>query len=504
MAFVNPFYIANFPIRLYNFIKDIVIGLSIKSMKKAELVFNVLLVPVDFLMVFLAGLGAYSLRFSKNISDIRPVIFDLPIIKYLAIITFAAIFFVAIFSTLGLYTFKAKRKLKEDFSKVVIGVSAGIMMVIFFTFLIREPFSSRFIILTSWILAIGLVLAGRVILEKTRRWFVGKYGYGVHKVFIVGENNSSAALKREFQINPSLGYRVLPGKKEFSLEYFKKTHNAVNIDEVIVADPALPKNLVLELLEYCRVYHIDFKFVPDLFQANAINIEMETICGLSLIEIKRTPLEGWGRVIKRIFDIAGSFLGIIIFFPLMGAAAFMIKRDSKGPILYYNERVGINGNFNVVKFRSMFAKFCTGKQFGDQDYHALKYEKKLIQEKNARLGKIYKIKDDPRVTKFGRFIRRTSIDELPQLFNVLAGQMSLVGPRPHQPREVLGGNNSYKGILQVKPGITGLAQVSGRSDLTTEEELSLDAYYAENWSLLLDIQILLKTIPAVFRKREVV
>ena len=116
----------------------------------------------------------------------------------------------------------------------------------------------------------------------------------------------------------------------------------------------------------------------------------------------------------------------------------------------------------------MKAEFCTGKQFGTQDYYALKYEKELIKEKNVREGAIYKIKDDPRVTAFGKFIRRMSIDEFPQFFNVLMGQMSLVGPRPHQPREVLKSNDAYKGILQVKPGITGLAQVSGRSDLSTE------------------------------------
>lgn len=471
-------------------------------MKKAELVFNVLLVPVDFLMILLAGLGAYTLRFSESIAEIRPVLFDLPVPKFVALLTAAAVFFVAIFSVLGLYSFKAKRKLREDFSRIVIGVSAGIMMIVFFTFLTREPFSSRFIILAAWVLAIVSVLSGRIILESVRRWLVGKYGYGAHKVLIIGENHASAVLRREFQNNLSLGYRVLPAKKEFSMEYLKKNHKAGHVDEVIVADLALSKDLLLELLEYCRVNHIDFKFVPDLFQTKVTNINMEMICDLSLIEIKRTPLEGWGRVLKRIFDIVGSLTGLIIFSPLMALTALIIKSESGSPIFYYNERVGLRGNFNVIKFRSMRTEFCTGKQFGDQDRHALKYEEELIKEKNTRSGKIYKIKDDPRVTKAGKFIRRTSIDELPQLFNVLAGQMSLVGPRPHQPREVLSANNFYRGILQVKPGITGLAQVSGRSDLTTEEELALDAFYAENWSLLLDIQILLRTIPAVFRNRE--
>lgn len=490
-------------------------------MKKAEVVFNILLAPVDFFMIFLAGMAAYFLRFSKSIADIRPVVFDLPLEKYIISVFFVAIFFVIIFSLLGLYSFKAKRKARDDFFRIIIGVSSSIMMMVFYTFLVQKPISSRFIIVASWALAIGFVFLGRIILEKTRQWLVGKYGYGAHKVFIIGENPISAVLKKEFQNNLSLGYRLAAGKgflNRFTedgaglaggklldrqwMEAFKKTCVNAGIDEVIVTDLALPQSALLALLEYCRIFHIDFKFVPDLLQAKTTNINIETIKGVSLVEIKRTSLDGWGKVLKRIFDIIGAAIGIIIFAPIMIVAAIIIKLGSKGRILYYSERVGVEGNFNVLKFRSMKTEFCTGKQFGRQDNYALEYEKKLIKEKNSRKGKIYKIKDDPRVTVFGKFIRRTSIDELPQFFNVLSGQMSLVGPRPHQPREVLKSDNSYKGILQVKPGITGLAQVSGRSGLSTEEELMLDKDYIENWSLLRDIIILIKTIPAVIGKRE--
>ncbi len=490
-------------------------------MKKAEVVFNVLLVPVDFFMIFLAGIAAYLLRFNKNIADIRPIVFDLPLERYIISVLFVAIFFVIIFAILGLYSFRAKRKIRNDFFRIMIGVSSSIMMIVFYTFLVQEPISSRFIIIASWVLAIGFVFLGRIVLEKTRRWLVGKYGYGAHKVFIIGDNPISAVLKKEFQNNLSLGYRIV-ASKGFSdrftagsaesaggilldrqwMESFKKTCVNAGIDEVIVTDLALPQSAIMALLEYCRIFHIDFKFVPDLLQAKTTNIDIETIKGVSLVEIKRTSLEGWGKVIKRVSDIIGAVIGIVIFSPVMLITAIIIKLESKGPILYHSERVGVKRNFNVLKFRSMKADFCTGKQFGRQDDYALEYEKKLIKEKNSRKGKIYKIKDDPRVTAFGKFIRRTSIDELPQFFNVLAGQMSLVGPRPHQPREVLRSDNSYKGILQVKPGITGLAQVSGRSELSTEEELALDKDYVENWSLLRDIIILIKTIPAVVSKRE--
>lgn len=490
-------------------------------MKKSEIVFNILLVPVDFLMILLAGLVAYFLRFNKNIADIRPVFFDLPLEKYIVIIVFVAVLFVVVFSLLRLYSFKIKRKIKDDFFHIIIGVSSSIMIVVFYSFLIQKPIFSRFIIIVSWVMAIGFVFFGRIILEKIRQWLVGKYGYGAHKVFIIGENSISAVLKKEFQNNLSLGYRIVASKtftNRFAenskqtngketldrqwLESFKKTCLNIGIDEVIVADSNLSQNALLALLEYCRISHIDFKFVPNLFQAQTTNFDIETIKGISLLEIKRTSLEGWGKVFKRVFDIIGAIIGIIIFLPIMILSAIIIKFESKGPIIYYSERVGVKRNFNVLKFRSMKADFCTGKQFGQQDNYALEYEKKLIKEKNSRKGKIYKIKNDPRVTVFGKFIRRVSIDELPQFFNVLAGQMSLVGPRPHQPREVLKSDNSYKGILQVKPGITGLAQVSGRSGLSSEEEFALDKDYVENWSLFRDIIILIKTIPAVISKRE--
>ncbi len=470
-------------------------------MKKAELVFNMLLVPVDFLMFFLAAVTAYFLRFNKSFVEIRPVVFDLPFSSYAALASAAAFFFIVIFSLLGLYSFKTKRKLREDFSKILIGVSLGVLTLVFFTFLARDLFSSRFIILAAWLFAIAFVFAGRIILEKIRRYTIGKYGYGVHKVFIIGQNQASVDLIKEFQRNSSLGYRPITDKKEFSMDSFKKNYNAVKFDEVIVADLAIPRNILVELLEYCRIYHIDFKFIPDLFQTKTINVDIETVKGVTLIEIKKTPLDGWGKIIKRIFDIFGSLFILVVFSPIMLIAALILKFESKGPVFYYNERVGVKGNFNVLKFRSMKSAYCTGKQFGSQNEQALEYEKKLIKEKNMRQGPIYKIKDDPRVTKFGKFMRRVSIDELPQLFNVLAGQMSLVGPRPHQAREIEKNGNCYRKNLEIKPGITGLAQVGGRSDLSANEEFELDNYYLSNWSLWLDVKILLKTIPAVVKKR---
>jgi len=196
----------------------------------------------------------------------------------------------------------------------------------------------------------------------------------------------------------------------------------------------------------------------------------------------------------------GSLFFIILFSPIMLLAAIIIKADSPGPVIYKNKRVAKNGAFKLFKFRSMINQYCVGDDYGSAA--ALELEKKLIQEKNTKTGPVYKISGDPRLTGVGKFIRRWSIDELPQFFNVLYGNLSLVGPRPHQPREVAKYERHHKKVLTVKPGLTGLAQISGRSDLSFEDEVKLDSYYIENWSLKLDLSILLRTPLAIIKGRR--
>ncbi|MDD4900670.1 MAG: sugar transferase [Patescibacteria group bacterium] len=235
--------------------------------------------------------------------------------------------------------------------------------------------------------------------------------------------------------------------------------------------------------------------------AKVLKTEVREIAGIPVVEVKETPLDGWGRIIKRFFDIILSLFLIIIFSPIIILTAILIKIDSRGPVIYKNERVSRNGVFKLFKFRSMIYQYCVGDEYGKDE--ALELEKKLIAERNSKLGPVYKIAADPRLTGVGKFIRRWSIDELPQFFNIFIGNMSLVGPRPHQPREVAKYERHHKKVLTVKPGLTGLAQISGRSDLSFEDEVKLDSFYIENWSLGLDLSIILRTPLAVFKKRKV-
>jgi len=199
-----------------------------------------------------------------------------------------------------------------------------------------------------------------------------------------------------------------------------------------------------------------------------------------------------------------SIIILIIISPVMLLSTIIILIETGSPIIYKNERIGIRGmKFFTLKFRSMYQQDSTGSQFGKSGLEAEKKEKELINKNGSKQGPIYKIENDPRVTPFGRLIRRFSIDELPQFFNVLFGNMSIVGPRPHQPREVEKYADKYPDVFVLKPGITGLSQISGRSDLSFEEEMKLDIFYTEKWSLYLDFIIFFKTPFILFRKRRV-
>ncbi len=257
------------------------------------------------------------------------------------------------------------------------------------------------------------------------------------------------------------------------------------------------------MLDFADDHHIILQYAANLLDTiSNKNIEINIIDNIPVIEIKRTPLDGWFKIIKRLTDLIFSILGIILLSLPMLIVAIIIKLDSEGPVFYIQKRVGSKGIFNMYKFRSMQLLYCVGENYGGK--FAEKFYTDLINNpnKNIRSGLLPKINNDPRWTRAGKIIRMFSIDELPQLFNVLIGDMSLVGPRPHIPREVNRYTQTHKRLLAIKPGITGLSQISGRSDLDFDEEVRLDVYYIENWSLLLDLSIILKTPFVLFKRRS--
>ena len=468
-------------------------------MKRSELFFSFLLIPLDYLAIILAGVSAYYIRYADFFQEYRPVIFDLNFNGYFKILMIVAVLWIIIFAFSGLYSIKSARKLVKEIYKVISACSTGFMLIVILIFMQRELFDSRFIILAGLILAIFYVSLGRIAIRLIQRALFKK-DVGVHKIILIGNSKTADNLIKKFSSSNTFGYKIIKRLRDFSIESAQELKEFLKLkeaDEVIQSDPNLSKGEILRLYDFADEHHITFKYVADLLGTKVLKTEVNEIAGIPIVEVKKTPLDGWGRIVKRILDLIGSFVLIIIFSPILILTAMIIKIDSNGRIFFSRKdddsliyRVGQGGNlFHYFKFRSMLPKTDN-----------LRYSE--LANRNVRSdGPMVKIKDDPRVTRVGKFIRHFSIDELPELFLVFAGKMSLVGPRPHLPEEVARYEHHHKKVLTIKPGMTGMAQISGRSDLSFEEEVKLDTYYIENWSILLDLSILIRTPLAVFKNR---
>lgn len=459
-------------------------------MRKADFLFNAALVPIDFAMLIAAGVAAYFLRLSPFVVELRPVLFNLPILSYLTLTAALAAFFIAVFGISGLYNSRIKRSQLEEFFKVSVSVSAGMMGIIILMFFRHDWFDSRFIMLAAWFFGVVFVSAGRLVAARIRRQLVLKNKFGVEKVLLIGKGDQAQLIRQEIERNPYLGYEIMGQVDSIDLDVIKATVKNPGAQKVILANPNFSRSEVIDLVNFCEDLRIDLKFVPDLFGSISANVDIEILNGNPLIELKRTNLEGWGLAIKRIMDITVAVLLIPFAAFAFLIIAFFIKWDSKGPVFVKLKRVSQGKEFHLIKFRSMIDGaqmykhyFLFGNERGD--------------------GPLFKMKDDPRITGFGRIIRSKRIDELPQIFNVLTGDLSLVGPRPHEPQEVARYERHHKKILAIKSGVTGLAQISGAEQLPFEEEVKLDRYYIENWSLKKDAVILLKTLGVLlFGKTE--
>ncbi|MBI4128271.1 MAG: sugar transferase [Parcubacteria group bacterium] len=467
-----------------------------KLMHKNRTYFGPLLVLVDFLLIFTSALSAWQLKawFSPDY-----IAKDLPLATFLPLAVKGSIFWVAIFSAMGLYSLRRTRTATQEVVLTVAGVSVSTLATISVIFFQKELFNSRVIILAMWLAAVILLNIGRAAIRiLERRLFA--HGIGVASVILIGSNGTAEILARELTLKPELGFRIAKRfvNRKGMIANVRTFLKANVVDELWVADPKLPTPRMQRLLGLAQNYHCYFRYTPDVLGTTLTNVESGPIAGIPIVELKGTPLEGWGVIVKRVFDLVAASILLLVSLPVMAVSAALILIDSGMPILFtrYDDgspayRIGQRGKpFLFFKFRTMMP-----------NTHSLRYT--VLADANLRGdGPLVKIKDDPRITRMGRFLRRFSIDELPQLVNVIKGEMSLVGPRPHLPEEVSKYAEHERRVLAIKPGITGMAQVSGRSDLGFEEEVRLDTYYIENWSLLLDIQILLKTPFAILTRRE--
>ncbi len=461
-------------------------------MKKADLFFNVLRLPVDFVMLAGAGIATYLLR-TRIIDAFRPVLFefDLPLLKYLYLVVFVSLLFVAVYAISGLYSLKVRMSTAEEFSRIAVASSAGILIIIIYIFLRQELFNSRFLVLGGWFFAICFVSFGRLLVRRLQHFFVSRYDFGIHRVLIIGDDAISETLVRIIEQTPSSGYRMVKHLLNPELSDVAQAVGNPGVDEVILANPNYPAHKIVGLVDFCHEHHVIFKFVPNIYQTLTTHFDVDVINNTPLIELKRTALDGWGRVFKRMFDTVGALAGLVAISPLLALVAFAIKWESEGPAFARLKRISRNREFLLYKFRSMVA-----------DAEELKPYLMSFNERTD--GPLFKMHNDPRVTAVGHALRRYRLDEFPQLINVLRGDISLVGPRPHQPDEIERYEKHHKKVLAIKAGMTGLAQVSGSSDLTFEEEVVLDSFYIENWSLWLDVKILFRTVIKMFSDRSAV
>ena len=446
-------------------------------MRKSDLIFNFLFLPLDFMVLTGAALAAYFLRLSPLITKFRPVLFNISVGYLLTIAAALSIFFILLFAFSGLYSMR-RRGILQETSRIVIAISAGMAAIIVLMFFNRAWFDSRFIVFVGWGFALSFVIVERFAMRALRHILLKKWGLGKERVLILGKESLNLC---DMQVVATLS--------RFNIEDIEALHKHHDLHHILVVDTALDRQELLRVASFAEENGIRFSYIPDLFGSIVADMHFDILPGLPVVSVRPSPLDGWGKIAKRTIDLAGGALGLALFFPIIFTVAFAIKWGSKGPIFVKLKRVSQGHEFYLYKFRSMID-------------NAEEFKPYLAHLNERGDGPLFKMKDDPRVTRIGRFIRKRRLDELPQFINVVRGEMSLVGPRPHEPGEVARYKDYQKKVLAAKVGITGYAQVSGAHELPFDEEVKLDRYYIENWSTKKDIFIILKTAWLLFFDRR--
>lgn len=397
-----------------------------------------------------------------------------------------------IFSFAHLYQLRTWQNAGIEFWRILLSVLVwGMAIISFFALVRHELFFSRVLLAQAMIFSLIFVFGERLILRGIQLLFF-KNGIGRRRVLLIGSSDLTHAISRE--IDEGFEYELagivtfaqhdLPG--DFTVGTISSLEQAVEEhvpDEIWLCEKHEKER---EFLDFCQRSHLLFRWIPDTHDALMSRIEAMEFCGYPVLSVEPTPLFAWSKVAKRLVDFVAAGSGILVLLPVFALIGAAIKIDSDGPIFYKSLRIGRHKElFGMWKFRSMIV-------------NADELKEALRSQNHRSDTPLFKVKNDPRVTSVGRFLRRWSLDELPQLFNVFLGEMSLVGPRAHLPDEVEKYEPHQLRVLTIKPGITGLAQASGRSDLPFAEEVRLDLFYIANWSFWLDLRILWKTVVIVF------
>lgn len=450
----------------------------------------------DMLLVALAFLSAYVVRIELQLFRAVDPTYQTPLIEYIPLIAGLTCWLLVAFRIGGAYDLRRNTTWLDMMAVITRSTLFTVVLVMIATFFDLVLLYSRLLFLYSAVLiliylGISRAMWGAALARLRRR------GVGVARALIVGTGEVGRTVIRTILARPELGFQIVgfvddhPERSTTDIGSLRALGpidkvpfilDGGAVDEVIVTLPWSEHLRILRIVQLCEARGILARIVPDLFQMSLTGVDVDDLDGIPLIGMRAPSLRGTNLLVKRVFDLAIGIPLTLIALPLIALIALAIKIDSPGPVVFRQTRVGMHGQpFECHKFRSM-------RRGAEQEVETLR-------DLNQASGPLFKIKDDPRRTRVGRILRRTSLDELPQLINVLRGEMSLIGPRPPLPGEVERYQDWHKQRLTTRPGMTGLWQVSGRSDLSFDEMVLLDIHYIENWSLMLDMKILLRTLP---------
>lgn len=458
-------------------------------LKRAQLLFALSLVLVDVGSTWLAFYFAHELtelNLTPRLMELQPEIIVGPFVEFLPLPLVQSVLLLMLFSTQRMYHRRRPLGyLDEIFRTVKLTTLCTLLTVALVNLFLRDFVYHRTFLGYAWLLNILLLTVGRT-LHAQIQWNAQSRGIGDDSVLLIGGGDTGRMILQRIQSNPKFGFKVvgvIDNSTRRSILNVPVLGSVVDIpsvideyavDEVIIALPENTHEELIGIISLCEREKVGIRVLPDAFGIMASEVTIGYLGGLPLVTIRDVALQGWKLTLKRGMDLVGSAIGLVILSPFLLLMALLIKLDSPGPVFYTHERMGLDAkSFKILKFRSM-------------------------RQDAERSGPGWTVENDPRRTKLGAFIRRTNIDELPQLVNILFGEMSLVGPRPERPvyveqfRQMI---PRYMDRHREKAGMTGWAAVNGlRGDTSIEERTKYDLWYIENWSLALDIKILLRTL----------
>ena len=472
-----------------------------KVKRRKQLAGKLLFGVLDLALAAVAFYLSWWLRYELEIGPLLTEFQYLPFGFYLGVFaSYLALILVA-FQITRVYRLRRSTGLLDELGRIFLG-SALAVFVLIVIFSMYQPSVYSRLVFTYIGLSTPLIIGASRVLFRIGVDVLRRRGRLLEQLVVVGGGMHGKMIMQQVVTQPNLGYRLVGflddghfargahfGRIKVlgAVDRLADVVQAYGVERVIIALPATEHRRIADVMDQCKAQGVGFHLIPDLFEIQLNTVDIDSIGGIPIIGLKDGGIVGWDFLLKRLLDTIMSSAVLLLGSPVFLIIALAIKLESSGPVLYTAERVGQNGKpFRMYKFRSM-------REDADELRSALA-------DHNQADGPLFKMANDPRRTRVGAWLRRLSLDELPQFWNILRGDMSLVGPRAPLAEEVAQYEEWQKKRLSVKPGLTGLWQVNGRSNVPFEEMVMMDIYYIDNWSLGLDINLIIRTIPAVLRR----